>query len=229
MRKKVLILPLLLLLAASSMAQTSVELIPSVGYTFPARNDFYNDYGRVAGGLNLGAQVNFNVTRSFGFELLYSHQSTSSGVFNYGYDGGGQIGGGNLSQDYIMGGFVFSGNIPGSTVRPFLGLLLGADILTPGTTGYNSNTYFAAGFQLGTNIYISPRVGIQLKAQLLSPVASAGGAYYFNNYYGGQIDPNQSTYSFTLGAGLIIGLGRVLPAQVYRARPRRPRYYRYGY
>jgi hypothetical protein len=229
MRKIVMILPMMLLLAASSMAQTSVELIPSVGYTFPAKNDFYNEYGRVAGGLNLGAQMNFNVTRSFGFELLYNHLSTSSGLYNYGFNGGGQITGGNLNQDYIMGGFVFSGNIPGSTVRPFLGILLGADILTPQTIGYSSNAYFAAGFQLGMNIYCSPRVGIQLKAQYLSPVGSAGGAYFYSNYDGVGIDPNQSTYSFTLGAGLIIGLGRVLPAQVYRARPRRPRYYRYGY
>jgi hypothetical protein len=86
MRKIVLILPIMFLLAASSMAQTSVELIPSVGYTFPARNDFYNDYGRLGGGLNLGGQINFNVNRSFGFELLYNHLSTTTGVFNYGYD-----------------------------------------------------------------------------------------------------------------------------------------------
>jgi hypothetical protein len=55
-------------------------------------------------------------------------------------------------------------------------------------------------------------VGIQLKAQFLSPVGAAGGAYYYNNYAGGGINPNQSTYQFTLGGGLIIGLGRVLPA-----------------
>jgi hypothetical protein len=223
MRRKILILPVMLLLAAQSFAQTSVELIPQFGYTFPARNDFYNDYGHVAGSLNVGAAVDFNVTRSFGFEILYNHQSTSSGIYNYGYDGGNFLGGGNLSQDYIMGGFVFSGTIPNSTVRPFLGVLLGADIITPGTIGYTSNTYFATGLQLGTNIFISPRVGIQLKAQLLTPVGSAGGAYYYSNYYGGGINPNQSIYSFTLGGGLIIGLGRILPAQVYRARPR-PRY-----
>ena len=230
MRKIVLILPMMLLLAASSMAQTSVELIPSVGYTFPAKNDFYNEYGRVAGGLNLGAQMNFNVTRSFGFELLYNHLSTSSGLYNYGFNGGGQIAGGNLNQDYIMGGFVFSGTIPNSTVRPFLGILLGADILTPQAgANYSSEGHFAAGLQVGTNIYISPRVGIQLKAQFLSPVNSAGDAYYYGNYAGG-INPNQSIYSFTLGGGLIIGLGQVLHDPVYRpARRPGPRHYRYYY
>jgi hypothetical protein len=221
---------LVLLSAGRTVAQTSVELIPQVGYAFPERNDFYyyNTYGRIAGGLNVGGAINFNINRNVGIEVLYNHVSSSSGVYNYGNDAGIQINGGNLSQDFIMAGPVFSGSIPNSTVRPFLGLLLGADIMTPGAgTGYQTNSYFAAGFQVGTNIYISPRVGIQLKAQFLSPVGAAGGAFYYNNYYGSPIDPNQSTYQFTLGGGLIIGLGRVLPQPhtVYR-RPR-PRYYRY--
>ena len=227
MRKITLILSVALLSAAGAFAQTSVELVPQVGYSFPARNDFYNTYGRIAGGLNLGGAVNFNINRNVGIEVLYNHVSSTSGVYNYNFDGGGQLASGHLNQDYIMAGPVFSGNIPNSTVRPFIGFLLGADILTP-APGFSSNSYFAAGFQLGTNIYISPRVGIQLKAQYLSPVASAGGAYYYSNYYGGGINPNQSIYQFTLGGGLIIGLGRVLPQPhvVYRRRPA-PRYYRY--
>jgi hypothetical protein len=234
MRKITVVLSVALVLfsTARSFAQTAVEFIPQAGYSFPARNDFYGDYGRVAGGLNLGGAINFNVNRNFGFELLYNHQSTSSGIYNYGYDGGAKLSGGDLNQDYIMGGFIFTGTIPYSTVRPFLGLLLGADIITPmtGDNSYASNSHFAAGIQLGTNIYVSPRVGIQLKAQFLSPVNSAGDAYYYNNYYGGGINPNQSIYSFTLGGGLIIGLGRVLPSQTYHpARRPGPHYRRYYY
>ncbi len=231
MRKLILMLPVLLLVAARSFAQTSVELIPQVGYSFPARNDFYGIYGRVAGNLNLGGAVNFNVNRSFGFEVLYNHISGSSGLYDYGYDGGSKLVGGNLNQDYIMGGFVFSGTIPNSTVRPFLGILLGADILTPQAgANYSAEGHFAAGLQVGTNIYFSPRVGIQLKAQFLSPVNSAGDAYYYNNYAGGGINPNQSIYSFTLGGGLIIGLGQVLHDPVYRpARRPGPHYRRYYY
>src|ERR1700678_569853 len=174
MRKIVFFLSIVLLSAGRTLAQTSVELIPQVGYAFPERNDFYNTYGRIAGGLNLGGAINFNINRNVGIEVLYNHVSSSSGIYNYGYDGGTQINGGNLSQDFIMAGPVISGNIPNSTVRPFLGVLLGADIMTP-AAGYSSNTYFAAGFQLGTNIYISPRVGIQLKAQFPSAAAADRG------------------------------------------------------
>jgi hypothetical protein len=225
MRKTAIVLSVFLLSAASTFAQTSVELIPQTGYSFPARNDFYDIYGRMDGALNLGAAINFNINRNVGIEVLYDHASSNSGVYYYGYDGGGVINSGHLGQDFIMAGPVFSGNIPNSTVRPFIGVLLGADIMTA-SPEFQSNSYFAAGFQLGTNIYISPRVGIQLKAQFLSPVGAAGGAYYYNNYYGGGIDPNQSTYQFTLGGGLIIGLGRVLPQRRTFYRRPRPRYYR---
>jgi len=221
-----MVLLVVLLPAVSVFAQTAVELVPQVGYSFPERNDFYSIYGRVAGGVNVGGAINFNVNRDFGVEVLYNHVASSSGVYYYGYDGGNQINGGNLTQDYIMAGPVFSGNIPNSTVRPFLGLLMGAAILTP-DPGFQSNSYFSVGFQVGTNIYISPNVGIQLKAQLLSPVAAAGGAFYYNDYYGGGINPNQSICQFTVGGGLIIGLGRVLPKPHYVYRRPRPRYYRY--
>src|SRR5580692_10928722 len=119
MRKIPIILSILILLSASrALAQTSVELIPQVGYAFPARNDFYGSgtYGRVAGGLNLGGAINFNINRNVGIEVLYNHVSSSSGLYNYGYDAGIRINGGNLGQDFIMAGPVFSGNIPNSTV-----------------------------------------------------------------------------------------------------------------
>lgn len=233
MRKIVLVLPAILLLSARSFAQTSVELIPSVGYTFADRNDYYSTYSRIADGVNYGGSIKFNVNRGFGIEVLYSHMNTTSGLYNYGPDHT-PIQSTNLSFDYIMAGPVQSFTIPNSTVRPFLGAMLGAAIMTPPmNSGYSQDTRFAMGFQLGTNIYVSPRVGIQLKAQLLSPLDAAGGSFFFSNYGSGVgVSGYSSIYQFSLGGGLIIGLGRVLPAQVFhpvrRMHPRyypRPRYY----
>ena len=233
MKKIAILLPLTILLTAYSFAQTQVELIPNAGYTFASRNDFYDTYGRIDGGLNLGGSIKFNLNRSFGLEVLYNHMNTQSGLYQYGY-GGEKLAGGDLTLDYIMLGAVQSFNIPNSTVRPFLGAFLGAAVLTPGSSpDYSSDTKFAMGLQLGTNIYFSPRVGLQLKAQLLSPVDGAGGGFYFSNYgAGSDISAYSSIYQFSLNAGLIIGLGQVLPEQVYHRsyRPRaRPTPYRYYY
>lgn len=229
MRKIILILPVVALLCARSFAQTSVELIPTGGYTFPDRNDFYDTYGRIGDGVSYGGSINFNVNRSFGIEVLYSHMNTTNGLYYYGSDQPAlqQY---NLNFDYIMAGPVTSFTIPNSTVRPFLGALMGAAIMTPSTSsGYSQDTRFAVGLQLGTNIYFSPRVGIQLKAQLLSPVESAGTGLYFSNYgVGGGLDTYSSVYQFSFSGGLIIGLGRVLPSQQYRPA-RRPGYYRRYY
>ena len=232
MRKIFLILPAVLFLSAGAFAQTSVELIPSVGYTFASHNDFYNTYGRLADGVSYGGSIKFNITRSVGIEVLYSHMSTTSGLYYYGSDQTPIYGLTNLNLDYIMAGPVESFTIPNSTVRPFIGALLGAAIFTPdANSGYTSDTRFAVGFQLGTNIYFSPRVGLQLKAQLLSPVDAAGSSFFVSNFGGGGgISTYSSIYQFSLGGGLIIGLGRVLPKETYRSggRPRR-RYYRYSY
>jgi hypothetical protein len=235
MRKILLILPLAVLLALDSFAQTQIELIPAAGYTFPSRTDFYDTYGRINSGLNVGGSLKFNLNRSFGIELLYSHMNTQSGLYEYGY-GGDKVAGGDLRLDYYMIGGVQSFTIPNSTVRPFIGAFVGAAVLSPGTSpenNYSNDTKFAMGVQLGTNIYVSPRVGLQLKAQVLSPVDGAGGGFYFSNYgAGASIDGYSSIYQFSLNAGLIIGLGQVLPEQVYRRSYRsrtRPRPYRYYY
>lgn len=224
MRKISLVLSAVFCLSVGAYAQTSVEFIPSVGYTFASRTDFYNTFGRIDDGVNFGGSIKFNVSRSFGLEVLYSHMSTTSGLYYYGSDYS-PIGSSNLKLDYIMAGPIESFGIPGSTVRPFVGALLGAAILTPdAASGYASNTKFAVGFQLGTNIYVSPRVGIQLKAQLLSPVDGAGSSFFLSPYgSGGGLDTYSSIYQFSLGGGLIIGLGRVLPKERYRPAGRRPR------
>ncbi|HTI09120.1 MAG TPA: outer membrane beta-barrel protein [Puia sp.] len=234
MRKIAIILPMAVLAILHSFAQTSVELIPTAGYTFASRTDFYSDYGRINDGLNLGGSIKFNFTRSFGLEVLYSHMNTESGLYYYGSPRVKESGG-DLSLDYIMAGPVTSFSIPNSTVRPFVGVMLGAAILTPGgnSADYSSDTRFAMGVQLGTNIYMSPRFGLQLKAQLLAPVDATEGGYYYSNYgSGGGISTYSDIYQFSLNAGLIIGLGRVLPARTYhrtRSYRPRPRPYRYYY
>jgi hypothetical protein len=229
MRKISIILTMIILATLPSFAQTSVELIPNAGYTFASRTDFYDTYGRINGGLNLGGSIKFNVNRSFGIELLYNHMGTESGLYQYGY-GGAKVAGGDLSLDYIMAGAVESFSIPNSSVHPFVGAFLGAAVLTPGAnSAYSSDTRFAMGLQLGTNIYMSGRFGLQLKAQLLAPVDATGGSYYYG--YGGDVSTYSDIYQFSLNAGLIIGLGRILPAQQvhrgrsYRSRPRPYRYY----
>ncbi len=211
-----------LFIMSASFAQAYFELMPSTGYTFSDRQNFYNAYGKVDGNLNYGGSMMFNVNRLFGLELLYNHIGTGSGAYQYGE--ATPLSKGNLAIDYFMFGPVQTFNIPRSPVRPFIGAMLGASVFTPGEFGYSSDTKFTYGLQLGTNVYVTPRFGFRFKAQLLAPVNGYGQGYYV----GSNNSPAYADiYQFSMNAGLVIGLGRVLPE--LRPRLRRPAYRRYAY
>ena len=232
------------LLAASSFAQSSIEFIPTAGYTFKDRIDFNTAYGRLGDAVNYGGAIQFNFNKRFGLEFMYERQDPTAKMYDY------PVGRGQSPYytttagiNYALISPVFSAQVPGSPVHLFFGPLIGASIFTPGPDDQSSNIKFAYGLQAGTNIYITPRLGIRLSAKILSATESNDGGYYFgsfgdgsgnggNNYYGYS---NSNIYQFSLNAGLIIGLGRVFPQHAYRARPqqeqpapRRRRYYYYN-
>jgi hypothetical protein len=229
MRKIAIFLPLTLLLGMSSFAQTSFELVPSIGYTFANQTNFYSTYGKIGEGMSYGGSMNFNFTRNVGIEVLYSHQNTTSSLYNYGDPV--KVTGQNLAFDYIMMGPVSSFTIPNSTVRPFIGVLFGAAILTPDAgTGDMQQTKFAMGGQFGFNCYLSPHLAIQIKGQVLSPVDQAGAGFFFSNYgVGTTVSGYSNVYQLSLGGGLIFGLGKVLEPQQSGPHYSKPHYRYYNY
>jgi hypothetical protein len=224
--KKISMIVLLTLVTTSAIfAQTTVDLIPSGGYTFSDRTNFDAGYGKINGAGNLGASLMFNVNRRFGVELMYDHMSTTTGLYAYG--SGTPISQGNLSVNYAMLGLVPYLGDPNAPVRPFFGALIGAGIFSPGVDGTPSDTKFTLGAELGADMYVTPRFGFRIKAQLLSPVDNGSG-YYAGSDAGGNNYASLNVYQFSLHAGVIIGLGRELPTEQRRVmyRRARPRYYR---
>jgi hypothetical protein len=213
-----------------SNAQTSLELIPTGGYTFPDQVNFYNTYGRIEGAINYGGSLLVNVSRGFGIEMMYNRIDAQSGIYSYGNQDLLQKQ--NVAVNYVMAGPVSNINFPESSVQLFFGGLLGAAIFSPQPVDNSSNTKFAWGVEMGTNVYVDPRIGIRLKAQLLSPVDGASGGFYFGSFGGGVgVTGYSSIYQFGFSAGLIIGIGKVLPKprpRVYRQAPQRY-YYRSPY
>jgi hypothetical protein len=229
MKKISLLLLMTAAIALHSSAQTNFEFIPTGGYTFQDRVSFNNSYGRIDESLNWGGSLLFNVNQRFGLELMYDHMDTKSGLFNYGSQT--PTSQQDVGINYILAGPVSTIYIPGSSVHPFFGAMLGAAVFSPGATNYSTNTQFAYGAELGTNIYISPRFGLRLKAQLLSSVGNVYGYYSGASSDGSNIYNYSDIYQFSLNAGLIIGLGRILskprpPVIIHRPQPG-PYYYRY--
>lgn len=229
MKKWTLLWALTPLVLSSASAQTSIEFIPAVGYTFgftTALNSSVNyppTIGKLDGGINYGGAFQFNLDRRFAMEILYNRLGESAQL----YDVHASPGAVPLYQtqagiNYLMGGMVISYPLSHAPVVMFFGFDLGASFITPSPNMISaSNANFAMGLQAGANLYFSPRMGIRVSARLMGSPRPVSG-YYFGNWGG---DP--SLFAFLapgivqagFNLGLIIGLGKALPE--YQKRERR--------
>ncbi len=136
--------------------------------------------------------------------------------------------------NYIMAGPVSSFTLPDSRSALFFGADLGAAIFTPHPNTFSSNASFAYGFQAGANIYMGSHFGLRLSGRLLGAVSPSSG-YYFGSwgYPQGYYYTGPGLLQFGFNAGLIIGLGKKLPAyqrpqrHYYNPPPPPPRRYYY--
>ena len=233
MKKKILLSVLLCGMLGVSFAQTSLELIPQAGYTFADKVNFSNTFGYINEGFNYGGSLQFNMSRHFGLEIMYNRMDVPAQLYNYGaLPGNTPLYQTNAGINYIMAGPITTFPLPNSPANLFFGADLGAAIFTPPPADFSSNVKFAYGLQFGTNIYVNPHVGIRLSGRLLGTAPSGG--YYFGSwgYPGGSYNYysyNSGVLQFGFNAGLIIGLGQVLPAyqKAQRPPPHQRRYYYY--
>jgi hypothetical protein len=234
MKKSVLLPIFMICMIGCSFGQSSVEFIPTGGYTFADQLNFTSTFGRITEGFNYGGSFQFNFNRHFGIGLMYNRMDVDANIYNYGaVPGNLPLYHTNGSINYIMAGPVTTFPLPGSNASLFMGANLGAAIFSPTYNSFSSNAAFAYGFEAGSNIYLNPRVGIRLSARLLGTAPTSSG-YYFgswgdpNGYYYG----NPGILQFSFNAGLIIGLGQILPEyhrpqRAHRAPPPPRRYYYY--
>jgi hypothetical protein len=175
--------------------------------------DSYNYFnGKIIGGFQYGAGLEFMKGDEFGIELLWLGQSTTAPTYyNYGY-AYEKFTTLNVDLNYAMLGLTQHMQKTGSKVEGFGGLMLGclfAGAENPEDGNSDSAEKFAWGLRLGGNIWASDRVGIKIQAQLLSAVQGAGGSLYFGT---GGTGAGVSTYSsmlqFSIGGGLAFNLGK---------------------
>jgi len=182
--------------------------------SFDSYYDAYNYYsGKIKGGFQYGAGIEFMLKESYGLELLYMGQSTTAPTTYY--DDATFQGVQTANLDLNLNWAMLAGGRhmmrPGSKFEGYGGLMLGALFISaenPNNHKSNSATKFAWGIRLGGNIWASDKVAIKLQAQLLSAVQSVGGGLYFGT---GGAGAGVSTYSsmlqFGLGGGLAFRLG----------------------
>jgi hypothetical protein len=187
------------------------------GYVFDDDFESYYDYynyinGKIKGGFQYGAGIEFMVKPDYGVELLYIGQSTeapihyiSSGYFLE------QFNTVDLSLNYALLSGIRYGHSHDGKLEGYGGFMLGA-LFASATNQENHNsgsgTKFAWGLKLGGNIWATDKIGFKVQGQLLSAVQSVGGSLYLGT---GGAGAGVSTYSsmlqFSVSGGLVFRLG----------------------
>lgn len=187
------------------------------GYVFDDNIDTYYDYynyvnGKIKGGFQYGAGIEFMVKPDYGIELLWEGQSTTAPVKYYAtgylFEKSAVV---DLSLNYaLLAGTRYAQN-PGGKLEGYGSFMLGAlfaSATNPENNVSNSATKFAWGLRLGGNIWATDKIGFKVQGQLLSAVQSVGGSLYFGT---GGAGAGVSTYStmlqFSVSGGLVFRLG----------------------
>lgn len=181
------------------------------GFSFyNSATDYYN--GKLKGGVQWGAGLEYQVDPRAGGELLYFYKkSEAPSNFKFGTLVSEKSETFDVTQHYILLGLNSHLMTPSQKVEGYAGFLLGmviTDVDAQSTGNSASNSNFAWGGRLGTDIWVSPKVGIKLQAQILSATRAYGGDLYYG-YWGPVAVPDYSTlWQFGLGGGLTFRLGK---------------------
>ncbi|MEK6481051.1 hypothetical protein WJR50_26145 [Catalinimonas sp. 4WD22] len=191
-------------LSSLQMVQAqSVEVTPFSGYSLRSTFDVYGGSMRVYGGHTFGGIFTFNVTPSYGIEVMYSRQSTEADVRSI-----------YLEERGIPAAVVYTmlGGLKqfpvSSQLIPFVGFNLGVAGLIPQTEGYEDVWRFALGVKAGTKFMLSEQIGLRLQAAMNVPVQDFGASFFVGTGGSGVNVGSYSTiFQFTFSGGLVFHLG----------------------
>ncbi len=181
--------------------------------SFSSTYDDHNYYeGKIKGGIQYGAGIEFMVKHTYGVELLWIGQNTKAPTtYETTALGGFKSSNLDLSLNYAMLGFGRHAQKPGSSIEGYGGLMVGAlfaSVEDPETKKSQSGTKFAWGARLGLNVWASEKLAIKLQGQLLSAVQSVGGSLYFGTGGAGAgLSAYSSMLQFGIGGGVALRLG----------------------
>jgi hypothetical protein len=207
---KILIVLGIQLFAFTATYSQSIQIHHYSSYVFNSRFDsYYNNTayyrGRINGGYQWGAGIEYRVSEEMGYELLYLRQDTkapttyySNGVKSTNFD---------LGINYILGAGIRYANLKNAPVEFYGGILGGGAVVSlknPESSYQTTRTKLAWGLRAGANLKVTNYVGLKLQAQLVSAIESIGGSFYFGTGGSGAgIAAYSSLYQFGLGGGLV--------------------------
>jgi len=153
------------------MAQRGFEIIPYYGYQFSGSVPLVNGRFDIKDSPNYGLAVNVPLPLREGaeLELLYLRMDTRIKVDEYSYGIIIRTEEYDMSVEYYQIGGLNVFEIPGSNVKPFGALTIGASRFAPKGTTRGDEWFFSGTLGAGVKIMPSERFGIRLQGRLLLP------------------------------------------------------------
>jgi hypothetical protein len=213
--KKCFLVAVFIALTLAVTAQ-KIRLNGYTNYVFDDQfNSYYDPYnyyeGKIKGGFQWGAGVEYMINPNYCIELMYLNQATTAPVT---YQGGIGFNVKNETFDVNFNSILLGvdGHFvkPGSKVEGYAGFFGGVaiiDIDNPATSRSESTSEFAWLGRLGCNIWPGGKVGIKLQAQIYSVAQAVGGGFYFGGGAGVGLSSYSTIFQFGLGGGLTFRLG----------------------
>ncbi|MCF8713994.1 hypothetical protein JM658_04060 [Joostella atrarenae] len=185
-------------------------------YAFDDSFDSYYDYrayydGKIKGGFQWGAGLEYKPSQYMGFEFTYLRQDTNSPTRYRTYNSiKEEVANFDLDLNYLLIGGNRYFSRPGSQFQGYGGLMAGmaiANLYNPNNGRSSDATKFSWGAKLGGIYWMNDYFGIRMQAQLLSVVQGASGGFYFDVYGPQATVVTYSTfYQFSLGGGVVFSL-----------------------
>ncbi|MBE0636921.1 MAG: porin family protein [Bacteroidales bacterium] len=211
--KRIILSLFVFFVVSSIVTAQEIRLNAFSKYVFDDKVDSYyssTSYfeGTIEGGFQWGLGLEYMAHPTKGIELKYLRQEAQvpmsyylNGVKTKTFDV-------NINYVLLGGNNYFK---TGGKVEPYGGLGIGMAIFkiqNPESSSTDDSAIkFAWELKLGTNIWVSEKVGIKLQADLASAVQSAGGGLYFGTGGAGAGVSTYSTmYQWGLGGGLTFKL-----------------------
>jgi hypothetical protein len=169
---------ILIIATSTGTLKAQVELTPMAGYSLADKFDTYNGSAKISDNFLWGINLAFNMGYGKQIELSYERQDGNIAGQVWRPELGGYTQESiDVVMDYILAGFVYNREIPGSVAVPFGGLSLGTAIATGQNNGYEGNSLwlFDVQVKLGVKIFPSDKIGIRLQTQLHMPMQGSGG------------------------------------------------------
>ncbi len=213
--KKVMFSALLMTIAIVTFGQKGARINFYSAYVFDDGFDVFNDAntyynGTVKGGYQWGAGVEYLFTPQSSAEILYLHRSTTvPATFKFSSGTQARSETFDLKHDFIL--LSGDGHFAKGKAEGYAGLMAGvliSNLEAPSLGESSSNTNFAWGGRIGTNIWVSSKLGIKLQALILSASRATGGDYYWSWYGPIYLTEYSTLWQFSLGGGLTFKMGK---------------------